>query len=61
LGDGGDQLHQWAYCLASWRKLYGQTGGERDRADEMFEKAGKNIAAVLDTSGVAHLSYRVVK
>jgi hypothetical protein len=28
LGEGGMQLHEWAFELAAWREPHGQQGGE---------------------------------
>ena len=44
LGAGGEQLHEWAYELASFRERHGKTGGKRgpdsDLLDESFERTG---------------------
>jgi dihydrofolate reductase len=45
LGDGGEQLHQWVYGLASWRKLHGLPGGQTDRDSEILEESIKNTGA----------------
>jgi len=31
LGEGGEQLHEWALPLAAWRSPHGQEGGESER------------------------------
>ena len=33
LGEGGEQLHEWAFQLASFRERHGLEGGVRDEDD----------------------------
>ena len=33
LGEGGDQLHEWAFPLKSWREPHGLPGRETGPAD----------------------------
>jgi dihydrofolate reductase len=47
LGEGGMQLHEWVFGLASWRKPHGLEGGETGPDDEVVEEAATNIGAVL--------------
>jgi dihydrofolate reductase len=47
LGDGGDRLHEWIYCLASWRERHGLAGGETNRDAEVLEESFKNTGAVV--------------
>jgi dihydrofolate reductase len=47
LGDGGPNLHQWVYPLASWREAQGLPGGERNADDDLvrhtIERAGAHV------------------
>lgn len=47
LGVGGEQLHQWLYDLAGWRRAHGLTGGdegpESDSLEEAFQQAGAYV------------------
>jgi dihydrofolate reductase len=45
LGEGGMQLHEWAFKLAAWRKPHGQEGGEVNASTEIVEESLQNIGA----------------
>jgi dihydrofolate reductase len=45
LGEGGMQLHEWAFKLAAWRKPHGREGGEVNASSEIVEDALKDIGA----------------
>jgi dihydrofolate reductase len=47
LGEGGEQLHEWAFELAAWRAPHGREGGEVNASSEVVEKALENIGANL--------------
>jgi dihydrofolate reductase len=47
LGEGGMQLHQWAFKLAVWRKPHGQEGGEVNASTEIVEESLENIGATV--------------
>jgi dihydrofolate reductase len=48
LGEGGEQLHEWAIATASWRASHGRTGGEATVDDEMIGEAlGSTGATVM--------------
>jgi dihydrofolate reductase len=47
LGEGGEQLHQWVYDLASWREPHGLAGGVTNRDSEILEEAIKATGAVI--------------
>ncbi len=48
LGEGGEDLHQWAIKLASWREAHGRTGGEQSVDDEvMAESVARRGATVM--------------
>jgi dihydrofolate reductase len=45
LGEGGGQLHEWAFKLAAWREPHGQDGGEVNASTEVLERSLQNIGA----------------
>jgi dihydrofolate reductase len=47
LGEGGMQLHEWAFELAAWRKPHGLEGGEVNASTELVEGSLRNIGAVV--------------
>ena len=48
LGEGGDQLHEWAIPLKSWREPHGLSGGETGPDDELVaENLRANGAVVM--------------
>jgi dihydrofolate reductase len=48
LGEGGEQLHEWAFRLASWRERHGLSGGETGADDEVAkESLGTTGATVM--------------
>src|SRR2546430_2230754 len=48
LGEGGDQLHEWAFRLKSWREPHGLSGGETGPDDELVaENLRANGAVVM--------------
>jgi dihydrofolate reductase len=47
LGEGGMQLHEWAFKLAAWRKPHGREGGEVNASSEIVEDALQNIGATI--------------
>src|SRR5436309_8304792 len=48
LGEGGDQLHEWAFRLKSWREPHGLSGGETGLDDELVaENLRANGAVVM--------------
>jgi dihydrofolate reductase len=48
LGEGGEQLHQWAYGLKSFRELHGDTGGgETGTNDDVLRESFTNIGATI--------------
>src|SRR3954469_14891634 len=52
LGEGGMQLHEWAFALAAWRKPHGREGGEVNASTEALERATRNIGANLMGRGM---------
>jgi dihydrofolate reductase len=47
LGEGGTQLHEWAFKLATWRKPHGLEGGEVNASTEVVEESLENIGATV--------------
>jgi dihydrofolate reductase len=47
LGEGGMQLHEWAFKLAAWRKPHGMAGGEVNASTEVVERSLENIGATV--------------
>jgi dihydrofolate reductase len=47
LGEGGMQLHEWAFKLAAWRKPHGREGGEVNASTEIVERALENVGATI--------------
>jgi dihydrofolate reductase len=45
LGEGGMQLHQWAFELAAWRRPHGQEGGETNASSVVVEESLDNVGA----------------
>jgi len=42
LGQGGEQLHEWAIAVAAWRERHGETGGETN-VKETIESVGATV------------------
>ena len=47
LGEGGDQLHEWAFPLKSWREPHGLPGGETGPDDELVAESLRSTGAVV--------------
>ena len=47
LGRGGEQLHEWALALATWREAHGRSGGETNVDSEVFEEHVKGVGATI--------------
>jgi dihydrofolate reductase len=47
LGEGGEQLHEWAFELAAWRKPHGQDGGEVNASTKVVEESLENLGAAV--------------
>jgi dihydrofolate reductase len=45
LGEGGEQLHEWALALAAWRVPHGLEGGEVNASSAVLEESLENIGA----------------
>jgi dihydrofolate reductase len=47
IGEGGMQLHQWAFALAAWRQPHGMEGGEVNASTKVVEDSLQNIGATI--------------
>jgi dihydrofolate reductase len=48
LGEGGEQLHEWAFGLASWREPHGLSGGDAEAVDnEVVAEGLRSTGAVI--------------
>ncbi|HEX8052840.1 MAG TPA: dihydrofolate reductase family protein [Thermoleophilaceae bacterium] len=47
LGQGGEQLHEWAFATASWREPHGREGGSTGADDELLREARGRIGAEI--------------
>jgi dihydrofolate reductase len=47
LGEGGEQLHEWAFVLAAWREPHGLPGGETTPSSTLIEESLAATGAVV--------------
>jgi dihydrofolate reductase len=47
LGEGGEQLHEWALGLAAWREPHGLQGGEVNASSKVIEQSRENLGATV--------------
>ena len=47
LGEDGEQLHEWAFALASWREPHGLEGGATNASTAVVDESLENIGAVV--------------
>ena len=47
LGEGGMQLHEWAFELAAWREPHGHEGGEVNASTAVMEEMLADVGAVV--------------
>ncbi len=47
LGEGGEQLHEWALALQAWREPHGQEGGEVNASSPVMAEMQENVGAVV--------------
>jgi len=47
LGEGGEQLHEWALELEAWRRPHGLDGGEINASTEVMEWSLENLGAIV--------------
>src|SRR3954447_12662125 len=47
LGERGEELHEWALKLASWRESHGREGGERNADSELLEQSIEASGATI--------------
>jgi dihydrofolate reductase len=47
LGEGGEQLHEWATAVASWRETHGLSGGESNIDDDVMQETIDSVGATI--------------
>ncbi len=47
LGEGGEQLHEWAFDLAAWREPHGLAGGKSNPSSEVVNEGLTRTGAVV--------------
>lgn len=47
LGEGGEQLHEWAVSLEAWRKSHDMEGGEVNASTQVMEESQTGIGAEI--------------
>ncbi|HEX3910221.1 MAG TPA: dihydrofolate reductase family protein [Solirubrobacteraceae bacterium] len=47
LGEGGMQLHEWAFELEAWRRPHGREGGVVNASTTVVEESLANVGAIL--------------
>jgi dihydrofolate reductase len=47
LGEGGEQLHEWAFALKPFRERHGLSGGETGPVSELLEESLRNTGATV--------------
>jgi dihydrofolate reductase len=47
LGEGGMQLHQWAFKLAAWRRPHGREGGDTNASSAVVEESLEGVGATI--------------
>ncbi len=47
LGEGGRQLHEWAFGLAAWRAPHGLVGGDVNESTAVVEESLSNVGATI--------------
>ena len=47
IGEGGMQLHQWAFALNAWREHHGEGGGEVNASTAVVDASLENLGATI--------------
>jgi dihydrofolate reductase len=47
LGEGGMQLHEWAFALQAWRAPHGHEGGEVNASSAVMDEMMENVGAFV--------------
>jgi dihydrofolate reductase len=47
LGQGGEELHEWAFAARSWREAHGREGGEDNADSDVIEEAVARSGATV--------------
>src|SRR5215213_6379354 len=45
LGEGGEDLHEWAFATESWQREHGRGGGERNADSAVIDEVTANVGA----------------
>jgi dihydrofolate reductase len=52
LGDGGEDLHKWAFAAMSWQEQHGRSGGEDNADSKVIAAATRDVGAVVMGRGM---------
>jgi dihydrofolate reductase len=52
LGEGGEELHEWAFGTESWQRSHGREGGERNADSEVIDEVRENLGAWIMGRGM---------
>lgn len=47
LGIGGKRVHDWAFALPTFRKMFGQEGGDDNESEQVVQQQRANIGATI--------------
>jgi dihydrofolate reductase len=47
LGEGGEQLHEWAFALKEWREPHGREGGDTNASSEVLAQSLERTGAAI--------------
>jgi dihydrofolate reductase len=47
LGEGGEQLHEWIFPLAAWRRTHGMEGGEATASSDLVAETFAGVGACV--------------
>jgi dihydrofolate reductase len=47
LGEGGEQLHEWAFPTRAFREAHGESGGEENADSEVVEELRRRVGAAV--------------
>jgi dihydrofolate reductase len=47
LGEGGEQLHEWAFKTDAWQRQHGRERGEHNADAEVIEEVTRNVGAYI--------------
>jgi dihydrofolate reductase len=47
LGEGGEDLHEWALATEAWNRQHGRSGGERNADSELVDRLTEGVGAYI--------------